>query len=94
MKRSIKLTESDLSKIVRRIVRESDDEKGGSTITMQDIKSAIEEAVEEYGVEDGITSSMRSKINKLAKRIMQNFKDDLAYIGENYEDEIEDIVNE
>ena len=31
---------------------------------------------------------------KLAKKIMSNFQDDLAYISDNHEDEVYDILGE
>jgi hypothetical protein len=65
------------------------------TITMDTIKESIIEAMmdmnnEEVDVND---PKFEEGINKLAENIMSSFQDTLAYISENYEGEIENILS-
>lgn len=92
MKKIVKLTESDLSRIVRRVIKEEDEkESKGTSITLKDIFDEVVDALNELGDYD---DSMKSKAMKLAKKIMSNFKDDLAYISDNHKDELYDILGE
>ena len=91
MKR-IKLTERDLSRIVRRVINEEDKkEDKGTSISLKDVFDEVVSALNELGEYD---ESMKGKAMKLAKKIMSNFRDDLAYISDNHEDELYDILGE
>ena len=95
MRKTIKLTEGDLTRIVRRVIKEDNKEdkmRGrGMSITVEDIFKEVVDNLKELGDYD---DSMNSKAMKLAKKIMSNFKDDLAYISDNHEDELYDILGE
>ena len=91
MKR-IKLTERDLSRIVRRVINEEDKkEDKGTSISLKDVFDEVVSALNELGEYD---ESMKGKAMKLAKKIMSNFRDDLNYITDNHEDELYDILGE
>jgi hypothetical protein len=92
MKKIVKLTESDLSRIVRRVINEEDKkEDKGMSVSLKDVFDEVVNALNELGDYD---DSMKSKAMKLAKKIMSNFKDDLNYITDNHEDELYDILGE
>lgn len=96
MRKTIKLTEGDLSRIVKRVINEEDkkeDKMGGRgmSITIEDIFEEVVDDLKKLGDYD---DSMKSKAMKLAKKIMSGFKDDLAYISDNHEDELYDILGE
>ena len=90
-----RLTERDLSRIVRQVIKEDnkEDKMGGRSmsITIEDIFDEVVDNLKELGDYD---DSMNSKAMKLAKKIMSGFKDDLAYISDNHEDELYDILGE
>ena len=90
MRKTIRLTEGDLSRIVKRIVKESDNEMGGRnmSITVRDIFEEVRDALDKMG---GYRDSMKTEAMQLARNIMSNMQDDLAYITENYEDQLYDI---
>jgi hypothetical protein len=92
MKKIIKLTESDLTRIVKRVVIEQNEEDRmegeGMSITVKDIFEEVKDALDEMG---GYRDSMKTEAMKLARNIMSNMQDDLAYITENYEDQLYDI---
>ena len=91
MKR-IKLTERDLSRIVRRVINEEDKkEDKGTSISLKDVFDEVVSALNELGEYD---ESMKGEAMKLAKKIMSNFRDDLNYITDNHEDELYDILGE
>ena len=96
MKKIIKLTESDLTRIVRRVINENkeEDEMGGMrmSITVKDIFEAVIDALHDLGTYDD--ASMGEKAMNLAKMIMSNMQDDLAYVTENYEDQLYDILGD
>ena len=95
-----RLTERDLSRIVKRVINEEDkkddnkeDKMGGNgtSITLKDIFEEVVDTLKELGDYD---DSMKSKAMKLAKKIMSNMQDDLAYISENYEEDISEILGD
>ena len=93
MRKTIKLTEGDLSRIVRRVIKE-DNEKDkmrgrGMSITVEDIFKEVRTTLQDLRGYDDAT--MGKKAMALAKMIMLNMQDDLAYITENYEDQLYDI---
>ncbi len=92
MKRIAKLTERDLTRIVKRVIKEEDEMEGkGMSITIRDVFEEVVNALDELG---GYDESMKGEAMKLAKKIMYNFQDDLAYISENYEEDLYDILGE
>jgi hypothetical protein len=95
MKKINRLTERDLTRIVKRVIKEEEDdnkkESKGMSITIKDVFDEVVNALKELGDYD---DSMKGKAMKLAKKIMSNFKDDLAYISDNHEDELYDILGE
>jgi hypothetical protein len=92
MKKIIKLTESDLTRIVKRVVIEQNEEDRmegeGMSITVKDIFEEVKDALDQMG---GYRDSMKTEAMQLARNIMSNMQDDLAYITENYEDQLYDI---
>ncbi len=91
-KKIVRLTESDLTRIVKRVINEEDEMEGkGMSVTIKDVFEEVVNALDELG---GYDDSMKGKAMKLAKKIMSNFQDDLAYISENHEDELYDILGE
>ena len=92
MKKITKLTESDLTRIVKRVVIEQNEEDRmegeGMSITVKDIFEEVRDALGQMG---GYRDSMKTEAMQLARNIMSNMQDDLAYITENYEDQLYDI---
>ena len=96
MRKTIKLTEGDLSRIVRRVIKE-DNEKDemeymGMSITVRDIFDEVRNALHDLGTYDD--ASMGEKAMNLAKMIMSNMQDHLAYVTDNYEDQLYDILGD
>jgi hypothetical protein len=64
------------------------------SITIDTIKSAIIEAMMSHNEEvDAESAIFTEGINSLAEKIMSNFQDELAYMSDNYEGEINDILS-
>jgi hypothetical protein len=93
MKKTIKLTEGDLSRIVKRIVKESDNEMGGRnmSITVRDIFDEVRDALDKMG---GYRDSMKTEAMQLAINIMSSMQDDLAYVIDNYEEDLDEILGD
>lgn len=71
-------------------------------ITLEGVKNAIHEALQEKGrhsshfshqLEHGANADLNMDVEKLAQRIMYAFHNTLSYISEQYEGELEDIIN-
>jgi non-homologous end joining protein Ku len=96
MRKTIKLTEGDLSRIVRRVIKEDNEEdkmRGrGMSITVEDIFDEVRNALHDLGMYDD--ASMGEKAMNLSKMIMSNMQDDLAYVTDNYEDQLYDILGD
>ena len=101
MRKTIKLTEGDLSRIVRRVIREDNEEDKmdgmGISITLKDIFKGVRESLHDLGMYDD--ASMGENTMDLAKEIMSTFQDDLSmilanYISENYEGELYEILDD
>jgi hypothetical protein len=93
MRKTIKLTEGDLSRIVKRIVKESDNEMGGRnmSITVRDIFDEVRDALDKMG---GYRDSMKTEAMQLAINIMSSMQDDLAYVIDNYEEDLDEILGD
>ena len=99
MKKTIRLTESDLKRIVKRIIKEDgevEEGQSGITITLQDIFKEVKESLDNIG---GYDESMRGEVMDLAKEIMGTFQVDLPvvlanFISENYEDYLYEILGD
>ena len=99
MKKIVKLTESDLSRIVKRVIKEEDEmEDMGISITLDDIFKGVRESLDDLGgyYDD---ASMGENTMDLAREIMSSFKEDLSvvlanYISENYEGELYEILGD
>ena len=97
MKKVIRLTESDLKRIVKRVIKEDDDEMGDSsiTITVQDIFREVKDVLNDY---DGYDESMRDMAMDLSEEILGRLKRfDLPellanYITDYYGADIQDIL--
>ena len=64
------------------------------SITIDTIKSAIIEAMMDHNDEvDAEDPKFSDSINRLAEKIMSNFQDELAYMSENHEGDIQDILS-
>ena len=93
MKKIVKLTESDLSRIVKRVIKEEDEMEGmGMSITVRDIFDEVRNALHDLGGYDDAT--MGKKAMNLAKMIMRNMQYDLVYVTENYEDQLYEILGD
>jgi hypothetical protein len=94
MKRN-RLNERDLSRIVRRVIKEDKEEKEmedkGMSLTVKDIFEEVVNALNELGEYD---DSMESEAMRLAEDIMYRMQDELVYISENYENELYEILGE
>ena len=90
-----RLTESDLSRIVRRVIKEDKEEKEmedrGMSLTVKDIFEGVVNALNEVGEYD---DSMEREAMRLAEDIMYRMQDELAYISENYENELYEILGD
>ena len=97
MKKIVKLTESDLSRIVKRVIKEEDEMEGmGISITLRDIFKEVRESLHNLGMYDD--ASMGENTMDLAKEIMSTFQEDLPvvlanYISENYEEYLYEILH-
>ena len=93
MKKIIKLTESDLSRIVKRVIKEEDEmENMGMSITLDDVFKGVRNALHDLGMYDD--ASMGEKAMDLAREIMGRMMEDIEYISENYEDQLYDIIGD
>ena len=115
MKR-IKLNESDIKRIVKRVMTEqkqySDDDydyspyRGVNTSKIEkEIKNAIRTKAHSLSYRNGektvtyndpnlVNPHLEEDIKRLAQRILYNiYQDVLTYVGENYEGDIEAIMN-
>jgi predicted nucleic acid-binding protein len=89
-----RLTESDLSRIVKRVINEDKEEEmeGRSmSLTVKDIFEGVVNALNEVGEYD---DSMEREAMRLAKDILYRMQDELAYISENYENELYEILGD
>jgi len=92
----ITLTESDLNRIVRKTIKESQGEPMDSQleikITIEDIVSSIESGLSEKDIDPGW---YEDEIYIAAREIMESFRDQLYYIYENvvFMDLLEDLRN-
>ena len=101
MKKIIKLTESDLSRIVKRVIKEEDEmESRHMSITMKDVFDEVVNSINEYD-EDGYYNpkdgglydeSMKKKAIRLSQKIMGKLQDHLALTNVHYEADILDIL--
>jgi len=95
MKKINRLTERDLTRIVKRVIKEEEDdnkkESKGMSITIKDVFDEVVNALKELGDYD---DSMKGKAMKLAKDIIYKMQDDLAYISEEYEEQLYEILGE
>ena len=95
MRKTIKLTEGDLSRIVKRIVIEQNEEDrmGGRnmSITVRDIFDEVRDALDKMG---GYRDSMKTEAMQLAINIMSSMQDDLAYVIDNYEEDLDEILGD
>jgi len=97
MKRN-RLTERDLSRIVKRVIKEEDEKEGmGISITLDDIFREVTDILNDFG---GYDESMREEAMDLSKDIMYRLQRfDLLgilanYITENYEDYLYEILGD
>ena len=97
MKRIVRLTESDLSRIVKRVINEDQEEemegkrRRSMSLTVKDIFEGVVNALNEVGEYD---DSMEREAMRLAKDILYRMQDELAYISENYENELYEILGD
>jgi len=90
-----RLTERDLSRIVKRIVKEQKEEDkmegSGMSITIKDVFEEVVNALDELG---GYNESMKEQAMGLARNIMSVMQENLAYISEDYEEQLYEILGE
>lgn len=92
MKKIIKLTESDLTRIVKQVVNEN--EKEYPPITLELIKDYIMDSLSEsYDMSSQSTRRrLMNGVDKLSKRYYDMFIDRLAYLSE--DNEWKDFLND
>ena len=96
MKRN-RLTERDLSRIVKRVVKEDRSfytqmrQKESKPIEYLEVFDGVMNALQERGA---YNESMNDDAEDLAWNIFDNMREDLDYISENYENEINDILDQ
>lgn len=85
----------NIKKFNENFVDDNSDNNPEGPITMDTIKAAILNAMMDMNNEEVDVNNPKFEegINKLAENIMSSFQDTLAYISENYEGEIEDILS-
>lgn len=85
----------NIKKFNENFVDDNSDNNPEGPITMDTIKAAILNAMMDINNEEVDVNNPKFEegINKLAENIMSSFQDTLAYISENYEGEIEDILS-
>jgi hypothetical protein len=102
MARIKRLTESDLTRIVKRVIKEEDEmEDMGMSITIRGIFDEVVESINEYDkfgrynptVGGGYDESMKEKAMDLAFIIMSDLQE-LSLSSSHYVDYIRDIVGE
>jgi hypothetical protein len=84
MKKIVRLTENDLTRIVRKTVKESQDTSiwntRGESISIEDIVSSIESELSQHDIDPGW---YENEIYSAAELIMEEFNYTLSYIDEN-----------
>ena len=96
MKKVIRLTESDLARIVKRTIKEQDEmEDMGISITEKDVFNQVKEILEDMS---GYDVDMREEIMGLSKDIMNDLRGDLSmvlanYITENYDGYLHSLLD-
>jgi hypothetical protein len=91
MGRIIRLTESDLTRIVKRVINEDERKDGRSiSIALKDVFGAVKAALADLG---GYDDSMESQAMDLATDILFRMSNELYYISEKYRDELNRIIN-
>lgn len=96
MKKIVRLTESDLTRIVRKTVKESQDmsmgNQWGKSISIEDIVSSIESELSQHDIDPGW---YENEIYSAAEKIMEEFNYTLHYIDENvvFMDLLDDLRN-
>jgi hypothetical protein len=96
MKKIVRLTENDLTRIVRKTVKESQDTSiwntSGVSISIEDIVSSIESELSQHDIDPGW---YENEIYSAAELIMEEFNYTLSYIDENavFMDLLEDLRN-
>ena len=91
MKKIIRLTESDLTRIVKRVINEDERKDGRSiSIALRDVFGAVKAALADLG---GYDDSMESQAMDLATDILFRMSNELYYISEKYRDDLHRIIN-
>ena len=96
MKKIIKLTESDLTRIVKRTIKEQDEMEDMSiSITERDVFNQVKEVLDDMG---GYNVDMEEEIMGLSKEIMNDLRGDLSmvlanYITENYDGFLHNLLD-
>jgi hypothetical protein len=96
MKKIIKLTESDLTRIVKRTIKEQDEMEDMSiSITERDVFNQVTEVLDDMG---GYNVDMEEEIMGLSKEIMNDLRGDLSmvlanYITENYDGFLHNLLD-
>jgi hypothetical protein len=96
MKKIVRLTENDLTRIVRKTVKESQDmsmgNPMGNSISIEDIVSSIESELSHQDIDPGW---YENEIYIAAGEIMEEFRYQLHYIDENvvFMDLLDDLRN-
>jgi hypothetical protein len=92
MKKIVRLTENDLTRIVKKTVKESQDMSMGNSISIEDIVSSIESELSHQDIDPGW---YENEIYDAAEKIMEEFRYQLHYIDESviFMDLLEDLRN-
>lgn len=88
MKKLIKLSENDLNRLTKKILKE-DDSWARKPITMKSVIMTIEDALKEYDIDP---EGHEKKIMEFAEELMYNFHSTLSYISD--EGRFKDLMGE
>jgi hypothetical protein len=91
MKKTIKLTESDLNKMVKKIMTEQYG-YNDRPITLPSIKNRIIGELEDMGYVD--ISPVIEKIHELGMKIMEKFHQNISNMTEEYKDYFEGMIDD
>lgn len=94
MKKVMKLTEKDLSRIVKRVIKENENEKDYPPITLDLIKDYIMGSFSESYDMSSLSTKRRLNegVDKLSKHYYDMFIDRLVYLSE--DDEWKEFLND
>jgi len=90
MKKTIRLTETDLNRLVKRVINEQGGNYfGNKSVSVSYVKKQIENELKDMGYTK--LTKVKKHINDLAVKIMDDFYDTVSYMVENNQDEFDEM---